>query len=315
MCPPALVAAAIAIAVVGAAASITATEIAAAKARGDHEEAMRLRNEAASKYNAVDLAHIDRLVAEQLGETELSSIKNDPSIREAQMSALEKFKTLMNNNGEDAQSRMAFMKAQSEAGRVQSGMEGRLQQQMAQRGLAGSGMEYAGQLQTQQAGLQRASEMQTQAAADSANRAFGAAQQAGGLAGSIRGQDYQQASDRAKAQDSINRFNAEARDSAGRFNNMIDQMRYDNQLKRLAGETGQMQLAAEGYDAEGRRKLAQGQQEGAAINAAAQSSASAVAGAGGGSYASQPTTTPTQPTTAYTGYYSNLVADQDGRLR
>lgn len=277
MCPPLLVAAVV-IAAAGAAAAIAANAIGDAAARGDHEEAMRLRKEAAQKYSAVEMAQIDKILAQKLGPTELAAMNIDPTGREAQLSALEKFRTLMNNNGQDAQSRMAFMKAQAEAGRLDSGFQGRMQQQMARTGMAGSGLDYASQMQAQQGALQRAAEMQTQAAADAANRSFGAAQQVAGLGGSIRGQDYQQASDRAKAQDEINRWNAEQLDATARYNNYIEQQKFNNRMSQLQGETGQVIGMANANEAEAARTRAYAAQQGTAIQEGANGIAGGLVG-------------------------------------
>lgn len=255
MCPPLIVAAVVAVGV-GVAAGVTAKAIGDANARGDFAEAMRLRKEAAAKYGSIILPKIDTILTQTIGPTELAKLQDGGAGKDAQLSALEKYKGLLAGGGNDAQTRLNNMQAQNEAGRINSGMQGQVSQEMAQRGMSGSGYEWAGRDSAAQAGANRAALMQAQGAADASGRYMSALGGYAGLGSNIREQDYGQQRDRAMAQDAINKWNAQNQQDVQKYNNTVSQGNFQNQLDLTNAQNNAMMGLANATAGEGQRKQA-----------------------------------------------------------
>ena len=86
---------------------------------------------------------------------------------------------------------------------------------MAQRGLAGSGQELAAQLQSSQAAAQLASQQGMQQAAQAQRARTEALANLSEMAGGLEQTDFQRQAQRAQAQDVINQFNIQNRNTAG----------------------------------------------------------------------------------------------------
>jgi hypothetical protein len=84
--------------------------------------------------------------------------------------------------------------------------------------LGGSGLELLAQLQNQQDSATRASARDTDVAAQAQQRALDALIQGGTVAGNIRNQDFNEAAQRANAQDAAARFNAQKQQAANLAN-------------------------------------------------------------------------------------------------
>jgi hypothetical protein len=85
-----------------------------------------------------------------------------------------------------------------------------IQQSMQARGQGGSGAELAASLQASQSAANRAAQQGLDVSGQASKRALEAIMQGGTLGGQLREQDYKVASDRARAQEELNRFNVEA---------------------------------------------------------------------------------------------------------
>lgn len=144
-----------------------------------------------------------------LEASKLSQLKEDPRLREAQFSALQRF-------GREAEGRTPEFEAKLRQAEMQqrkavAGQQLALQQQMAARGLGSSGALLGLQQQAIQSEADRAA-MQSDAAAIEAQRmALDAARQYGGMAGQVRGQDFDVERTRLSAEDqfALQRFNEE----------------------------------------------------------------------------------------------------------
>jgi len=149
----------------------------------------------------------------ELTHSAQAQLQEAPETREAQMEALQAFKQL-GATGLGAQDRAALSQIRDQ---VQGDLEAKRQQilQSAQaRGMGGSGAELISQLQASQSGANLASDQGLQVAAQAQQRALAALGQSANLAGQVRGQDYTSASNRAQAEDEMNRFNVGAQQQA-----------------------------------------------------------------------------------------------------
>lgn len=140
--------------------------------------------------------------------TAYDSISMDPATRAAQMSALQSLQSEADRGGMSVNDRVAQAQAMTAAAQQERGSREALNQEMAARGMRGSGYGYAAALANQQGAASRNAATGATTAANARTRALQSLQEAGQLGGQVRGQDWQQASARAQAQDAINKFNA-----------------------------------------------------------------------------------------------------------
>lgn len=143
-----------------------------------------------------------------LSESAYNQIKEDPSLRESQMDALNMLKQ-RGSQGFSPTERAELNSLRQEAQRDARGKIEQIQQQMAARGQAGSGTELAAALSEGQGAAERQSGEADRLMAMAAQNALNAISQGANVATGIRSQDYGVASDKANAQDMISRFNAE----------------------------------------------------------------------------------------------------------
>lgn len=147
----------------------------------------------------------------EAGVTEYDKIKSDPMLRAAQMDALARMQKEGAAGGLTVEDRSALIAAQNANAAKERGAREAILQDAARRGMGGSGTELAAELENQQGAADRNAAVGTQAAADARKRALAAISESGQMAGAVRGQDWGEASQRAAAQDAINKFNASQR--------------------------------------------------------------------------------------------------------
>jgi hypothetical protein len=143
-----------------------------------------------------------------LGPSKVAAIKEDPSLRAAGMSALERI-TGQASSGLSGTDRNNLNKIRRENARDTQAKLSQITQGMQQRGISG-GAELAAQLSAAQGGAEEAS-MQGDRIADMASqRALQALSESGNLSSKLRGQDFDINNTRAAAEDQFSRFNTTA---------------------------------------------------------------------------------------------------------
>lgn len=144
----------------------------------------------------------------QAGESKVAQIKEDSSLRDAQMQALNKLQQV-GATGLRAEDRAALNLARSQAAKDAEAQRQQVMQQMAARGMSGSGMELISQLQAGQAGTDRMSSEGDRIAAMASQNALQSLMQSGQLGGAIRSQDFNVEQTKAQAADLRDQFNIE----------------------------------------------------------------------------------------------------------
>jgi hypothetical protein len=144
-----------------------------------------------------------------VADTEMKKIILDPRYKEAQLAALKQMQDLGKSGGLDDMDRFNIEQAQQRALGQAQAQRAQTTEEMARRGMGTSGL---AMLQSQMAGqgaanAQRQAEMQVQA--EARRRALESILKGGQLAGDIRGQEFGEESQKAQAQDLINRFNVQ----------------------------------------------------------------------------------------------------------
>ena len=230
-------------------------------AQGKREEAQQYLQQAEASMEATQIPELQRAVAEQIGSTAFEQIKTDPALRRAQMGALSKLGQIAEEGGMTLEDKAALNQITGQLSRQQAGARQAIMENMAARGTLGSGAELAQRLSAQQESAQQASQRGLDVAAMAQRRAFDAIMQRGQLGGSIRAQEYGEASNRAQAQDAIARYNADARQRSQAYNLDLPMKEYDMRRQRdreraalkerragaALGEAQETRQAAAGY--------------------------------------------------------------------
>lgn len=141
----------------------------------------------------------------QLSRSEFESIQEDPSLRETQLEALNKFRQQA-QGGIQADERAALNQIQRENAQAVQAQREQILMDQQRRGMGGSGNELIAQLQASQAGADQASQQGDALMKLIAERVRSGANDMANLGGQMRDQDYQRARDRAAAIDARNQF-------------------------------------------------------------------------------------------------------------
>lgn len=203
-----------------------------AKNAEEREKALNKLKELEGQWDNLQLP--PELKARLQSQTELAKIQLDPKYKQYQNQALSELSNIVGAGGQmTAQDALAYNKARQQAASVDLALRQQAESQASQRGLGASGSYLAG-LMGAQAGQNTAAQSGLQAASDARQRYLQAINELGGMATQVRGQDYNIAANEAAAQDAINRFNTSQLWNADLYNN---QQRFENELKKLAGQT------------------------------------------------------------------------------
>jgi hypothetical protein len=175
-------------------------------------QASRAPDVAAERVNAstAERALVDRSAME--------GVSTDPRLKQAQLAALASMQEIGSSGGMTATERAQLARVQGEVAQADRGRREAILQNMRSRGMGGSGMELLAQLQSSQGATDRASQAGLDIAGMAQQRALQAINQAGGMAGGIRGQDFDEQSQIAAARDAIAKFNAANTQQANQFN-------------------------------------------------------------------------------------------------
>lgn len=156
-----------------------------------------------------DAATVDRSAFED--------IEGDPRLRQAQLDALSELQEVGRQGGLTAQDRSRLEQIRNQTATADRGRRDAIMQNMRARGMGGSGNELLAQLQSAQAATDQASAEGLGVEAMAEQRKMDAIMGAGQLGGSIRGQDFGEASTVAGAQDALSKFNAANTQQARQF--------------------------------------------------------------------------------------------------
>lgn len=209
----------------------------------------------------------------QLGPSAYEGIQITPEFQEAQMAALQSLQQ-QGEEGLTASERAILNQIRRQTAQEEQARQGSILQEMASRGVGGSGVELAARLSSSQAATERAAAESDRLAAMEQQRKLAALQQAGALAGQVRGQEFGEKSEAARARDVINQFNtaqrqalesrnigsrnvaqqqnlqtqqriaeqqAAMRNQQQQYNKALQQQQFENELKKATGQMGASQ--------------------------------------------------------------------------
>lgn len=219
--------------------------------------------------------------------TEFEKIAVDQKTKNAQSRALASLEQIGDQGGLRLQDKAAQQEAMMQGAVRDRGNRLAINDEMNRRGQGGGGFELQSQLQGQQAAGDRDAMIGLKTAASAQDRALQAIESGGELASKYRGQDFQEQSARAQAQDAINQFNARnlqqvqhnnvgyqndanqwnltnqqriADQNVGvsnkeqEYNKGLQQQYFDNQMKKAGAMSGQYGQQASAARAQGDRQ-------------------------------------------------------------
>lgn len=196
------------------------------QAQSQQNDARNARSDALAQFNGVQTPEIDAMKvaldqyqstgvmtpemqqAIQLGQSAMQGVQTDPRLQASQMQALQQVAGMAAGNPSAADTAGFELARQNAAGEMQA-KNNQVLQEMQQRGQAGSGAELLAKLKNNQSGAQMLQQADLQQAQAMQQARMAALSQQAGMATSIRGQDFSQASDLANAKDKIAQFNAQ----------------------------------------------------------------------------------------------------------
>jgi len=155
--------------------------------------------------------------AMQMSVSAMENVSADQSTKDAQKSALEGISEVA-EGGYSESDKATSREVQREVNQQAQARQKAILNQMASRGVLGSGMELAAQLQGEQQSIDQASRAGDAITAQAQARALQALGQQGNLAGQMRGQQFGEQADIARARDEINRFNTQNRQNVSNVN-------------------------------------------------------------------------------------------------
>lgn len=174
---------------------------------------------------------LDATDLQQQGDSQYNYITEDPRLRNYQMQALDQLGSIAAaGGGQTAQDYEAYQRARQQAGMMSNAARGAAMNEQQQRGLQGGNAALLANLTASQNANNQANQMGVQAASDSRARYLAALNQLGSQSANVRGQDYGIASNRASAQDAINKFNTQMRQDTQRYNQGLSQQNFQNQM-------------------------------------------------------------------------------------
>lgn len=263
-------------AVIAAAVALIGSLVAA----GEDAQAAAVRQQLAKEYDDLPLPVLDKLVAQKLPPDAAARYMKTTQASQAQSDVLGKTMEVVNEKGETADDRAAYLRMREKAGGIAAAAESNVQRDMARRGLSGSGIEFAMRQSGAQSAANAANRAGTMEAADARQRYMDALNMAGGMSSSMRSQDFAA----MQAQDAINMFNARQQSDADFRNQQLPQQQFDNRMTRLTGKSNAQNAVAAGYErgAQATRETAGGIGQ-SVITAGSAYRQSAGAGGGGGS--------------------------------
>lgn len=196
--------------------------LSAAAQESDEKKRQKLLEAAKAEFDQIALPEEKAIVFEQLkqqglytpeteqvftqGDTEMGNISIDPRIKQAQLDALAQLQGL-GKEGLNLQDKLDIQRSRMDADQQSSNAQAQIQDALARRGVASSGMNMVQRQMAAQNAANQSRDYEAQIQARAQQRALEAIMNAGGMAGNIRGQEWSEKSEAARAQDAINRYN------------------------------------------------------------------------------------------------------------
>lgn len=186
------------------------------------------------EFGKIDPAKLEELVTQQLGPSAMATkTQTDPRLTGLQFEGLDQLSETINNGGLDPMARADLYRANAQAGRTAGANINRIQESMDSRGAGNSAAGAVLQAKAAQDASQQAHASGLDAAGMAWQRRMEALGQRTNQAGAMRQQEFGEKARRAEAEDSVARYNADARTAAGRYRNQMAQQTWENKFRTV----------------------------------------------------------------------------------
>lgn len=217
---------------IGAAVSALGGALGQAFANAGRSEQERLLQSAMDEFGNIDPAKLEAVVTEQLGPSAVATKTNtDPRLTGYQMEGLGGLTEVIDNGGLDPMAQADLNRSMSRASRTAGANINRIQENLDSRGAGNSAAGAVLQATAAQDANQQAHDSGLDAASGAWARRMQALNSRTQQAGQMREQEFGEKARRAEAEDSISRYNADARTSGARYRNQMQQQRWDNDFR------------------------------------------------------------------------------------
>jgi hypothetical protein len=139
----------------------------------------------------------------------MGGISTDPRLADAEMAALAALEERAGGSGLSLQDEADLARLQTQTNARNRGRQGAIQQEMQRRGMTGSGMDLVARMQSAQASTDQEALAALEKAAMAQAGQRDSVSRLGGMASSMRAQQFGEQAQKAAAQDAINRFNTQ----------------------------------------------------------------------------------------------------------
>jgi hypothetical protein len=235
---------------------------------------------AANAYN-IPLPQLQQMVAQVVPNSAAGQVYSDPNLGAAQTQSIGELGNIADQGGLTLTDKANFDTAQRQAAQGAMAQRQAIQNLLNRTGGGNSGVSAALQLGAQRGQQESSALAGQQEAASAQQRALQAVLQRGQLAGQVRAQGVNEATNRARAIDQMNQYNAQARQGAQQYNLGLPQQQYQNQLARAQGYAGTQQNYANYNQGEANRIGGVAADTGTGVGLAAGALVPHAAGSGG----------------------------------
>jgi hypothetical protein len=218
----------------------------------DKDKALALLKQSRDQFGKIDVPKLQQLVLQSLPETELAKIQEDPQYKEQILEADNALENVIDSGGITLADKAALNQMLNRVSQQEAAGRGAITNEMQARGTLDSGAQLAMQLANQQNSANRGAEAGEALAGQAQMRAYNAILDRAKLAGQSSDRDWQRKSQVAAAKDAIARGNAEIANTAAKYNNMLPQQNFANQLAIAQGQAGVNAPLANFYQQQGR---------------------------------------------------------------
>lgn len=218
---------------------------------GKDAEAQKIRADIAAQYGPEILPQLDAVLMETIPRSELAGVVEDSALRGRGLDVLDRLEEEYRSGGMSEGDRAALGLVQRAASAEAGSANASLAQTMAARGIRNSGLSAGLALQSSQNAANATALAGSNMAAQGRARALQALEAAGGLGRGMRADDWRAMSDKARAQDELNRFNSNAKFQTGLANNQVKQAGFANDMARRQAQANARLGEASGLQAQG----------------------------------------------------------------
>lgn len=204
-----------------------------------HAAQIKLLQQALDETGKINIPKLQRLIAYQMPPTELAKIALDPSWKEASQSAMAALQQRADAGGLTLADKKALNDVIAVANQNTASQNARVKEDFSRRGGFNQNQELLSSLVNNSAATKAANDAAQTTAANAQKYGYQAVLDKASLGMKSNQQEYDQAYNKAHAQDVINQYNTTQKTEADKYNNTLSQWETERELEkqRMRNET------------------------------------------------------------------------------